>query len=229
MPDERTREPQYQVQVELRDQHGLTTLGLTTNQVWRDDPRRLVFILARYKFVSKMLSGKQRVLEVGCGDAFGTRIVLQEVGSVCAVDFDPVFVADVNRRMDPRWKFECKTHDMLAGPVAGAKFDAAYSLDVIEHIPQADEDRFVANLCASLHPHGVAIIGTPSLQSQPHASPASKQGHVNCKDAPGWRTLLGRHFHHVFIFSMNDEVVHTGFHPMAHYLLAMCVGNKQPG
>jgi len=41
-----------------------------TNQVWEDDPRRLTFLLARYKFVSKMLSGKKFVGELGCGDAF---------------------------------------------------------------------------------------------------------------------------------------------------------------
>ena len=28
-------------------------------------------------------------------------------------------------------------------------------------------------------------------------------------------------FHNVFVFSMNDEVVHTGYFPMAHYLLAL--------
>ena len=26
----------------------------------------------------------------------------------------------------------------------------------------------------------------------------------------------------LFSFSMNDEVVHTGFLPMAHYLIALC-------
>jgi hypothetical protein len=25
---------------------------------------------------------------------------------------------------------------------------------------------------------------------------------------------------------MNDEVVHTGFYPMAHYLIAVCCGKK---
>ena len=25
---------------------------------------------------------------------------------------------------------------------------------------------------------------------------------------------------------MNDEVVHTGFYPMAHYLFALCAGKK---
>src|SRR5438045_8079816 len=100
------------------------------NQVWHDDPRRLAFVLARYKFVAKMLSGKQRVLEAGCGDAFGTRIVLQEVKSVCAADFDPIFVADAKERMDATWKLDVVVHDMLSGPVPGG-FDAAYPLDVI--------------------------------------------------------------------------------------------------
>ena len=35
------------------------------------------------------------------------------------------------------------------------------------------------------------------------------------------RTLVSHFFHNVFLFSMNDEVVHTGFTPMAHYLLAI--------
>jgi 2-polyprenyl-3-methyl-5-hydroxy-6-metoxy-1,4-benzoquinol methylase len=225
MSVEKTQEPQYQAQVMLRDTKGLTSLGLTTNQVWHDDPRRVLFILARYKFVSKMLSGKQRVLEVGCGDAFGTRIVLQEVGSVCAVDFDEVFVRDANRRMEERWGFTCKTHDMLSGPVEGP-FDAAYSLDVIEHIPKADEHRFMNNIAQSLDSNGVLIVGTPSIQSQAYASPPSKEGHVNCKDHKELKELVRQYFHNVFIFSMNDEVVHTGFYPMAHYLFALAVGRR---
>ena len=33
---------------------------------------------------------------------------------------------------------------------------------------------------------------------------------------------MGKFFHTVFMFSMNDEVVHTGYHKMAHYILAVC-------
>ena len=32
---------------------------------------------------------------------------------------------------------------------------------------------------------------------------------------------MREHFDHVFMFGANDEVVHTGFLPMAHYLLAV--------
>ena len=225
MEPQTTREPQYQEHVELARTKGLTELGLRANATWEVDPRRLMIVLARYKFVAKILAGKERVLEVGCGDAFGTRIVQQEVLSLCAIDFDPVFVEDVNRRMDNHWKFDCFVHDMLSGPVPGG-FDATYSLDVIEHIPAADEDRFIANMARSVTGVGVCLIGTPSLESQTYASSGSKAGHINCKNAKGLRDLMLRQFHEVFIFSMNDEVVHTGFYPMAHYLFALAVGKR---
>jgi 2-polyprenyl-3-methyl-5-hydroxy-6-metoxy-1,4-benzoquinol methylase len=219
----RTVEPQYERCLEVSEQSGCTRLGLMSNQVWHDDPRRLAFVLARYKFVSKMLSGMPRVLEVGCADAFATRIVAQEVGSVTAVDFDQVFIDDVKARMDPKWPIEARVHDMLLGPVDGV-FDAAYAVDVLEHIPADKEGDFLANIVASLTDSGVLLVGIPSIQSQAYASPPSKAGHVNCKDGPGLRATMTRHFRNVFIFSMNDEVVHTGFHPMAHYLFAIACG-----
>jgi 2-polyprenyl-3-methyl-5-hydroxy-6-metoxy-1,4-benzoquinol methylase len=218
--EQHTKEPQYDRCLDVASEH-IATLGLMSNQVWFDDPRRLTFILARYKFVSKMFSGMKSVLEVGCADAFGTRIVQQEVESLTATDFDPVFVADVQKRMDSRWKFECLVHDMLTGPIDRG-FDGAYLIDVLEHIPAADEDIFVRNIVRSLNADGVCIAGSPSIHSQAYASPPSKAGHVNCKDAAGMKALFSRFFHNVFIFSMNDEVVHTGFYPMAHYLFALC-------
>lgn len=225
MSIKKTKEPQYGALLDLRDAKGISRLGLMTNQVWHDDPRRLAILLSRYKFVAKMLSGKRRALEVGCGDAFGSRIVRQETEALCAVDFDPLFIEDALSRQDDRWPLECKVHDILSGPVPGL-FDAAYSLDVLEHIRLEDEGAFIANICASLEENGVLIIGTPSIQSQAYASPQSKEGHINCKDHKTLRDLVSRHFHNVFIFSMNDEVVHTGFYPMAHYLFALGVGRK---
>jgi hypothetical protein len=67
----------------------------------------------------------------------------------------------------------------------------------------------------------------PSLESQTYASEASRAGHVNCQSGPQLKATLERYFDNVFIFSMNDEVVHTGFHKMAHYLLGLCCGPKK--
>ena len=194
-----------------------------SSQVWHDDPRRLAFVLARYKFVAKMLEGRARVAEVGCADAFGTRIVAQAVGRVTAYDFDPVFIEDARRRPSAAWPFELQTHDILKGPLPRT-FDGVYCLDLLEHVPRRREQAFLANLRRSLRASGALIVGTPSLESQVYASPPSKAGHVNCKGGAALARLLRGHFSNVFLFSMNDEVVHTGFTPMAHYLLAICTG-----
>ena len=217
----KTREPQYKVILDKVAEQGLESLGLMTNQAWNDDPRRLAFTLARYKFVAKMLSGRRHVLEVGCADAFGTRIVRQEVSELTAVDFDPIFIEDVNKRMRPNWRFNCFVHDMLEKPVPGS-FDGIYALDVLEHIQPGDEATFLDNFTASLAPDGVAIIGMPSLESQPYASKISKAGHVNCKSLPDLKRTMERYFANTFMFCMNDEVVHTGYYKMAHYLIALC-------
>lgn len=222
---EGTREPQYNRCLEIRDRQGLTSLGLMTNQIFEDDPRRLTFLLARYKFVSKMLSGKKLVGELGCGDAFGTRIVMQEVDKIVAYDFDSVFIEDIAQRRSERWPVEAYYHDILEKRLP-RDHDGIYSLDVIEHIPQSVEDVYLRHLRDSLTEDGVLIIGSPSLESQTYASPPSKAGHVNCKTGPDLKVLLGKYFSNVFLFSMNDEVVHTGFSPMAHYLFAIACQKK---
>ena len=124
------------------------------------------------------------------------------------------------------WACDTVVHDILTGPVPPADFDAAYSLDVFEHIVPEQEDDFVGNIARSLTKTGVAIIGSPSLQSQAYASPRQQGGARELQGrARNTKQVMERHFENVFLFSMNDEVVHTGF-PMAHYLLALCVGRE---
>lgn len=221
----RTGEPQYDRCLELKKTVGLASLGLATNQVWHDDPRRLTFLLARYKFVAKMLSGSHNAGEVGCGDAFGTRIVLQEIPDVTVYDFDPLFVRDIYERQDKRWPLKAEVHDIVLKPLP-RKHDALFSLDLLEHIAPADEHAFLSNLCESLSEDGLLIIGAPSLGSQPCASRPSGSGHINCKSSKQLKALLEKYFAHVFIFSMTDEVVQTGSSPMAHYFFALCAQSK---
>jgi 2-polyprenyl-3-methyl-5-hydroxy-6-metoxy-1,4-benzoquinol methylase len=222
---QKTKEKQYSVVFDVAQTHGISRLGLMINESWNQDPRRTLFTLARYKFVAKMLHGTGHVLEVGCADAFGTRLVQQSVKKVTAIDFDPVFIQDALDRQDPLWPMHCFVHDMLEGPVPG-QFDAIYSLDVLEHIAPEAESKFIANMLSSLSAFGVLIIGMPSLESQSYASPQSKEGHVNCKSGSSLKELFERYFHNVFLFSMNDEVVHTGFAGMAHYVMVLCCGKR---
>lgn len=227
MPAGKTKEPQNQSQIEDYRRLGPATMGPWTSHIWRQDPRHMCFLLSRYKFVAKMLTGKTSVLEVGCGDAVGTPIVLQTVGTVHGIDFEPLVLDNAMERYRKEGieRASFAVHDVTSGPVAG-KFDAAFSLDVIEHVPAQLENTFIDNICASLVPQAVCILGTPNITADQYASPASKEGHINLKSAEALRDLLQRRFHNVFSFSMNDEVVHTGYAAMAHYLFAIGVGLK---
>ena len=72
---DKTKEPQYELVFRVKEKHGISRLGLMANESWNEDPTRTLFTLARHKFVAKMLEGRARVLEVGCADAFVTRLV----------------------------------------------------------------------------------------------------------------------------------------------------------
>ena len=219
------REHQYDEISTLEEEVRVASLGRMRNFDWHNDPRRLLFTLARYKFVSKMFDGYETVLEIGCGDAFATRIVQQTVKKVTATDFDPIFIEEIHDRRQHKWELDAHVHNMVLEPTKQS-FDGIFSLDVLEHVQQSDEDVFLKNTCLSLKSHGALIIGMPSLESQTYASEGSKIGHVNCKTGTDLRDLMRKYFHSVFMFSMNDEVVHTGFFPMAHYLFAVCCDKK---
>ncbi|MCI4665061.1 MAG: class I SAM-dependent methyltransferase [Neomegalonema sp.] len=193
-----------------------------------DDPKRFGFLISRHKFVSKMLDGKKNVLDIGCQEGLGTMIVSKAVARITGVDFFAAHVESANKGIRPvAPNAEFFGHDIIGGPVAG-EFDAAYSMDVFEHIDPAQCDRYMKNIIASLTADGVFIVGIPSLESQAFASPASREGHINCRTGADLRDFCREYFGNVFMFGMNDEVVHTGFFPMCHYLIAVCVGPKSP-
>lgn len=200
-------------------------LGSMHSESWDMDPKHLGFVLARYKFVSKMLVGKSRVLEIGCGDTTGSRIVRSTVGHLEGIDIDADRMASSPSR-GTKWEIPTREWNILDGPLPDAlshPYDAIYALDVMEHIDPADEETFLENISRMLAIGGVLIIGMPSLESQIYASEGSKAHHVNCKTEDGLRSSLKRHFQNVFMFGLNDETLHTGFGPMAHYRLGIAV------
>jgi 2-polyprenyl-3-methyl-5-hydroxy-6-metoxy-1,4-benzoquinol methylase len=225
MTTRKMQDPVNQPNIAFAQERGPVTLGLLKSREWIEDPRRFLFSQARYKFASKMLSGRGNVLEVGCGDAFNAPIIMQEVKRLTVTDFDPEFIADAAARMPPEYPYEALTHNFLEKPMERG-FDAVYLMDVLEHIDAADERRFISNILAGTSDDVMSIVGMPSLESQTYASPGSKAGHINCKSAPDLKRLMQEFFNSVFMFSMNDEVVHTGYHRMAHYIIAMCAHKR---
>lgn len=220
-------ESQNQIQFDTYYEKGGVILGPYSSHIYRSDPRHLSFLLARYKFVSKMLQGKKKVLEIGCGDSLGTALILQTVEHVHAIDIEQLVIEDNIKRVEycGGGQGHCN-YEVLDITTERPRdiFDGAFALDVIEHIPTEREKNFMENILTSLTGDAILMIGTPNVTAKQYASPASAEGHINLKSEKTLRNLLREYFYNVFIFSMNDEIVHTGYSPMAHYLLGMGVG-----
>lgn len=200
-------------------------LGPWTSYSLLHDPIHMSFVLSRYKFCARMLSGKKSVLEVGCGDAPGTPIVAEFVGKVLAVDLDERILISNRGRLSQIKNIEFKKFNICKGPLH-EKVDAAYSIDVIEHLDKHLNTPFIKNISRSITKEGICIIGTPNVTANKYATPRSRIQHINLKSHASLKKQLEEYFTNVFMFSMNDEVVHTGFAPMAHYLFGMGVGVK---
>jgi cyclopropane fatty-acyl-phospholipid synthase-like methyltransferase len=176
-----------------------------------------------------MLGGANRVLEIGCQDGFTSLYMSRYVQKLVAVDFFPQHIEDAKKFIGSHASnIEFSLVDIVKTPVVHRDgiFNAGFSLDVLEHIDPIDEPKFFKNVLLSLSNKSVFIIGMPSLESQEYASANSKIGHVNCKSGDSFKKTCEQYFNYVFLFSMNDEVVHTGFFPMAHYLIAVCCDPK---
>ena len=220
--DQEFFEAQYSVVADSYKEYGLSSLGLMSSFTWNNDPKRLLFVLSRYKSVGSMLAGEDDVLEIGCGDAFASRIVKQYTNKLTVTDADNIFLEQAKLQSNKKYNLNFIEHDFLSSSTTH-RFSAAYLLDVLEHIDPSEELKFLANIKGSVKKYGKVIIGMPSLESQQYASSASKEGHINCQSKSSFANNLRKIFPSVTMFSMNDEVLHTGYAKMSHYILALCI------
>lgn len=196
-----------------------TVLGRHWSYNLHSDPKRLAFVLSRYKFSAKIIAKERSVLELGCSEGIGTPILSEFARSYTGVDADASAITTAKENWeDEKCRF---IQDDFLEKHYGV-FESIVSLDVIEHIHPEYEGNFFSTIAENLSENGECIIGTPNITSEAFASAPSKAGHVNLYDGNRLREAMQTIFHNVFLFGMNDEVVHTGFHPMAHYLL--CLG-----
>jgi 2-polyprenyl-3-methyl-5-hydroxy-6-metoxy-1,4-benzoquinol methylase len=200
-------------------------LGPWTSYSLMNDPKHMAFVLARYKFCAKMLEGRDFVVEIGCGDGFGIPLMAQAVGHLHCIDWDPRNLEGCKKRLS-HLKNVSYEHVDLNTSTLKVQADAAFSIDVIEHLEPELEARFMENTLKFLKPSSVLITGTPNITASAYASERSAVQHINLKSMHSLRDLTKRYFKHVFMFGMNDEIVHTGYHAMSHYIWSLGAEKK---
>jgi 2-polyprenyl-3-methyl-5-hydroxy-6-metoxy-1,4-benzoquinol methylase len=210
---------------EVAERFGSETIALGNHWSYnlRNDPKRLAFVLSRYKFSAKMCRRESTILELGCSEGIGVPILAEFASGYTGVDMDK----DAIDSAILNWPQENVRfiNDNFLEKKYGT-FDAVISLDVIEHIDRSIEHQFFKTIYDNLDIDGIAVIGTPNVTSSQYASAASQSGHINLFDYSRLKKTMQSLFTNVFMFGGNDEMVHTGYAPMTHYIYALGCGKK---
>lgn len=198
------------------------TLGPQASQQWLHAPEHLAMVLSRYRMAAALIGNAPSVLEIGCGEGIGARILGKGSRWYLGIDSDTQAVEHAQFEAEASGsplRFAVRDACNLTG--FDPSWGAMVSLDVIEHVPAHLEGDFMASATSVLADHGVCVIGTPSENAAHLASPQSRVGHVNLYTPERLRALLSKYFHVVQMWGMQDLALHSGHEGMWHYIMGV--------
>ena len=140
----------YPVPVELQLTGERTVPGIPAENYWF---RRHE---AAYEFLAPQTAGSV-LLEVGCGEGYGTDLLTRSAQRVLGIDYDATTIVHANNHY-PSARFV--RANLAALPVASGAVDVVATLQVIEHV--WDHGQFVDECRRVLCPGGRLMVTTPN-------------------------------------------------------------------
>jgi len=113
----------------------------------------------RYHFASRWAAGR-RVLDVACGEGYGSALLARGAASVTGVDISEAAIAHAREAYAGVANLEFKCAPCTALPLADASVDLAVSFETIEHV--GEQERFLDELARVLAPEGVLLLSCPN-------------------------------------------------------------------
>jgi SAM-dependent methyltransferase len=187
-----------------RDQpEGVPPLALTGERTLPDVPEENYWYrrhLVVYEWIAARVAeraaagpdggGPQKVVDLACGEGYGTAVLSRVAAEAVGVDANPEAYEHARLRYsDERTRFErtlVETFD--------EQCDVLVFVQTIEHVQ--DTDSILENFRRLVGPGGVAYVSTPNLLTlaPPGAEKSENPWHVKEYRAGEYRELLQRHF-----------------------------------
>jgi hypothetical protein len=161
----------------------------------------LAQVMARYRFADRLLTGVERILEIGCEKGIGVNfLALPPYRRIWAFDQHEQSIAFAQKR----YGHERLTFFPLAAPKfpeTPRLFDAVICLEVFEHLDQAQGEKLLEGVCKRIDEKGCFLLSTPNrLLTSPNSDRPVNKFH-EIEYAPNeLENLLKKHFNRVTVY-----------------------------
>ncbi|MGH2976626.1 MAG: class I SAM-dependent methyltransferase, partial [Solirubrobacterales bacterium] len=142
--------------------------------------------------------GGVRVVDMACGEGYGSNVLARSAASVVGVDANPDAHEHARLRyVRPNLRYERDLVEGFAEPC-----DAVVFLQTIEHVQ--DAGAILDHFASMLAPGGVAYVSTPNLLTlaPPGAEKSDNPWHVHEYRAAEFRALCEAHFAEVELLGL---------------------------
>jgi glycosyltransferase involved in cell wall biosynthesis len=151
----------------------------------------------RYGFAKDFVRNK-RVLDLACGEGYGSFLVSEQAASVVGIDSDG---ANINRA---RSRYVKENLEFIEGPLteipieAEKLFDVIICFNVIGRIKESNE--VLKEIKRLLKPDGVSILSTPNRHSFSETASSKKHGVLGGLYIDEFNALLAENFKNVILW-----------------------------
>ncbi len=144
----------------------------------------------RYAWASGLVEGKS-VVDVACGEGYGSALLKRTAGEVIGIDIDPEAVAHARQRYgQDGLRFECADATRL--PLADDSADCIVSFETLEHL--AEQDALLAEFRRVLRPEGFLLLSSPDKKTYSDETGYDNPFHVRELYRDELEALIRRHF-----------------------------------
>jgi SAM-dependent methyltransferase len=147
----------------------------------------------RYAFARRFVAAR-RVLDVACGEGYGSALFAEAAADVTGVDIDAATLRHARTAYAGRSNVRFVEGSAAALPLGDASIDVVVSFETIEHLPAADQPRMLAEFARVLAPGGLLILSSPNRPEYSEARNYVNPFHLHELDRDQLADLLAPHF-----------------------------------
>ncbi|MHB1834684.1 MAG: methyltransferase domain-containing protein, partial [Solirubrobacteraceae bacterium] len=176
---------------------------------WAPDVQVVYEHFHRYLWASRLVRD-QRVLDLGCGEGFGSAILAETADRVTAVDVDATTVEHA------RLNYSSPNLEFLQGSALdlslhdASQFDVVVAFEIVEHV--ADQQRLIQEVARVLSDRGLLVISTPDRRMYTDVEGRQNPFHARELTHDELRGLLQPHFPKIAMWGQRTV---TGSHMLS--------------